>query len=231
MHNAGIFLRFYGTTLGKKVVMALTGSYMLLFIGVHMLGNLQIFLPDREGRAALDLYAELLTASPPVLWGNRLLLLLAVGLHVLSAVLLTWRSWAARPIEYQQTKRVETTLAARTMRWGGVVLAGFIVLHLLHFTVGTLHPDGLAGGFDAGAVRHNVVVGFSSVLVAAGYLVVMVLVGLHASHGAWSLFQTLGLEHPAYNGWRRVFATAFSLLVAGGFMAVPAAVLLQLIQG
>lgn len=219
-------LPFYATTVGKKVVMAVTGIIMLAFILVHMLGNLQIFAgPGGPGsEARIDAYGALLKASAPVLWGFRTILLLAVVLHIFSALQLTLKSWASRPVSYVQWKPTESTLATRSMRWGGVLIALFIVVHLLQLTTGNLFPGGRSS-FVPTTVFHNMVTVFSSPFVGAFYFASMIILGLHVWHGGWSVFQTLGASHPAYNRWRRVFAVAFTLVVIGGFVSIPAAVL------
>jgi len=211
-------LGFYGTSVGKKVVMAVTGFIVFGFVFVHMLGNLQIFLgPDK-----INGYAAFLKSSQAFLWAFRGTLLLAVILHILSATLLTLQSWAARPEGYAVRKYRESTYAARTMRWGGPNIALFVIYHLLHFTTGQLHPT--APSFDGHAVYNNVVLGFQVWWVAAVYIVAVSFVGLHLYHGVWSLLQTLGAAHPKYNRWRRVFAVVFAEVVWAGMVAVPLAV-------
>jgi succinate dehydrogenase / fumarate reductase cytochrome b subunit len=217
-------LSFYGTSVGKKVVMAVTGVIVFGFVVVHMLGNLQVFL----GPAKLNGYAALLKSSPAFLWAFRGTLLVAVFLHILSATQLTLQSWAARPQGYVVQKFRETTYAARTMRWGGPIIALFVVYHLLHLTTGQLHPT--APFFDGHDVYNNVVHGFQVPWVAALYLVAVSFVALHLYHGVWSMLQTLGAAHPKYNRWRRVFAVVFAELVWAGMVAVPLAVLAGMIK-
>jgi succinate dehydrogenase / fumarate reductase cytochrome b subunit len=212
-------LTFYGTSVGKKVVMAVTGFIVFGFITVHMLGNLQIFL----GPAKLNGYAHFLKSSAAFLWGFRGVMILAAVLHILSATQVTLQSWAARPQGYAVQRYRETTYAARTMRWGGPIIGLFVVYHLLHFTTGQLHQS--APNFNGTDVYNNVVTGFQVPWVSAVYLVAVAMVGLHLYHGVWSMLQTLGAAHPRYNRWRRVFAVLFALAVTGGMMAVPISVL------
>jgi succinate dehydrogenase / fumarate reductase cytochrome b subunit len=113
-----------------------------------------------------------------------------------------------------------STYASRTMRWSGPILALFIVYHLLHFTVGTVHPD-----FVDGDVYRNVIVGFSVWPVALFYVIAMLALGLHLRHGAWSMLQTLGASHPRWNGARNLAASVFTLVIVLGFVSVPLAVL------
>ena len=181
----------WGTVVGKKVVMAVTGLVLVGFVIAHMLGNLKIFL----GAQAIDAYAVFLrTMGEPalpyslLLWAVRIVLLVCVVLHITAAVQLTRMNWAARPQGYDTKKSIATTYAARTMRWSGVILALFIVYHLLHLTAGAVgfRP----GAFHDLSVYRNVVAGFSVWYVALFYIVAMAC--LHLDHGIWSMLQTLG---------------------------------------
>lgn len=213
-------MTFYGTSIGKKVVMAATGIVFLGFVVIHLLGNLQIYM----GPAKLNAYAAFLHANPGLVWTLRLVLLGAVGLHVLAATQLTLQSWAARPRKYVKQRYQESDYAARTMRWSGPFLGLFIVYHLLHFTTGTAH-----GSFVPGDVYANVVAGFSVVPISAVYIVAMLSLGFHMYHGLWSLFQTLGANHPKYNHLRRGLAAAVTLVVVCGNISMPVAVLAGII--
>jgi succinate dehydrogenase / fumarate reductase cytochrome b subunit len=208
------------SSVGKKIVMAVTGIVLSLFVLGHMAGNLQAFLPN--GPEALDHYGaflrELLHGTG--IWFVRAGLLLAVGLHIWAYLGLTQRSWAARPQGYRVTDFEEATFASRSMRWTGPILAAFIVYHILHMTTGTLHPH-----FVEGKVYQNLVTGLAVVPVALFYVVAMGCLAFHLWHGAWSMFQTLGLSHPKYLAARKAFAVVFTILVTGGFVLVPLAVL------
>ncbi len=114
-----------------------------------------------------------------------------------------------------------SSYAARTMRWGGVLLLAFLVFHIVNLTLGWIHPD-----FVEGAVSHNLQAGLAVTWVAVFYAVAMVFLGLHLGHGVWSVFQTLGLNHPAWNRARRVTAVVLALLIAGGLLSIPIAALL-----
>ncbi len=213
----------YRSTVGKKILMAASGVVLVLFVLGHMAGNLKAF----QGPAAFDAYAEFLreVGSPllghgELLWIVRAVLVGAVAIHILAAWQLTRTSHAARPVAYRRRLEPEaSTYASRTMRWGGVVLVLFVVYHLLHFTFGTAHPD-----FVTGAVYHNVIVGFRIWWVVAAYTVAMLALGFHLYHGVWSAFQTLGVNHPRYNGLRRPLAGIIAVVVVAGFLAVPLAV-------
>jgi succinate dehydrogenase / fumarate reductase cytochrome b subunit len=205
------------TTVGKKVAMAVTGIVMVLFLISHMVSNVLVF----KNPAHLDSYAAWLRSLGPALWIARAGLLAAVTIHIIAAYQLTMRARRARPVSYRRHELQVATYASRTMRWGGVLLLVFIVFHLLHFTTGTLHPD-----FRPGQAGRNVIVGMQVTPVAIFYLVAMLALGLHFSHGIWSAFQTLGLNHPAYSRTRRILAWSLAILVAGGFATIPAAAIL-----
>src|SRR6267378_2039028 len=183
----------WDTMVGKKIVMAATGVVLVGFVTAHMLGNLKIFL----GAEAIDAYAVFLrTMGEPLfpysllLWVARIVLLACVSLHITAAVHLTRMNWAARPQGYDAKQSIATTYAARTMRWSGVILALFIVYHLLHLTAGAVSFR--PGEFVHLSVYHNVVAGFSVWYVSLFYIVAMACLCLHLDHGTWSMLQTLG---------------------------------------
>jgi succinate dehydrogenase / fumarate reductase cytochrome b subunit len=210
---------FACSTIGRKAVMAVTGLVLFGFVFVHMIGNLQMFLPDRE---AMNHYAKFLKEflHGGGIWVFRAGLLAAVALHVWSAWSLTMTNRRARPIAYRTVTPDASTYASRTMRWGGVIVFLFVVYHLLHFTIGSVHPS-----FAAEDVHRNVIVGFQVWPVALAYMVAMLCLGMHLQHGVWSMLQTLGVSHPRWNAARRTAATIFAIVVAAGFISVPLAVL------
>jgi succinate dehydrogenase cytochrome b subunit len=209
---------FWQSTIGKKAVMAITGIVMVGFVIGHVTGNLLVF----RGAQHMNDYSAFLKGLGGALWAVRLGLLAAVILHTVAAVQLTRRARAARPVEYHGRKPQVSTLAARSMRWGGVLLALFIVLHLLHFTTGTIRP---AGYFSHTDVYGNVVASFRVWWVTAFYLVAMLALGLHLFHGTWSSVRTLGLTRPSPDPLHRRLATALAVLVYLGFSIIPVAVL------
>ncbi len=214
------------TTVGKKIVMAVTGVILVGFVIAHMLGNLKIFL----GADDFNAYASFLrTVGEPLfpysvlLWTARTILLVSVVLHIVAAVELTRINWAARPKDYAKKRDIATTYAARTMRWSGVILALFIIYHLLHLTVGWVGFR--TGEFDHHSVYHNVVVGFSVWYVSVFYILAMAALCLHLDHGVWSMFETLGLNNARINRGLRILSRIVALVVFVGFIAVPVAVL------
>ncbi len=216
----------WGTMVGKKVVMAVTGIVLVGFVIAHMLGNLKIFL----GAQAIDTYAAFLrTMGEPLfpysvlLWVVRIVLLTCVALHVTAAVQLTRMSRAARPHGYDTKESIATTYAARTMRWSAVIVVLFIVYHLLHLTGGVVGWE--PGQFRDLSVYHNVVAGFSVWYVSLFYIVAMACLCLHLDHGIWSLLQTLGWNNARTTSTLRTLSRGVALAVFVGFISVPVAVL------
>lgn len=209
-------IRFYGSTIGRKAVMAVTGVVLIGFLVIHMGGNLLI----HRGPAAINDYAVFLKSNVAVLWGSRTVLLLATLLHVHSALTLSARARAARPVGYAQARPRAASRAARAMRVGGLLLALFIVGHILHFTTGQILPS----RFVEGEVYQNVVRSFRSPGVVVAYVVAMVALGLHLRHGIWSAFQTLGASHPNLERSRIGLAWLVAMVLTAGFLSVPLAV-------
>ncbi|MFE9852709.1 succinate dehydrogenase [Streptomyces sp. NPDC005576] len=213
----------WNSTVGKKTIMAVSGLIMLGYLAVHMLGNLKIFF----GPGEFDHYAHWLrTLGEPflhhewALWIVRLVLVAAVVLHAVSAYQLSRRDIRARPVGYAH-KRRRASYATRTMRWGGTILALFIVWHILDLTTGTVH----SGGFQAGHPYQNVVDTFSTWYGNVIYIVAMLAMGLHVQHGFWSAAQTLGVGSAARDRILKTLAVVFAVVLTAGFVSVPIAVM------
>ncbi len=217
----------FRSTVGLKWLMGVSGLVLSGFVVVHMLGNLQIYL----GPDAINAYAESLRKMPVLLWAARIVLLVAFGLHVFSAVRITQLNRAARQHQYELWSPQVTTYAARTMFMGGIILFAFVLYHLAHFTFGLTHPEHFQLHDAKG--RHDVyamvVLGFRQPLVSLSYLVAMVPLLLHVQHGVSSFFQTFGLNHPRYNGIIRALGPIVGLIVFFGNCSIPLAVLAGLI--
>jgi len=219
-------MAFWDSLIGKKIVMAVTGGVLVLFVLAHMAGNLKIFAGAEEINAYSRSLREI--AYPELgygqaLWIVRIILLTCVVLHIISAYQLTRMSWQARPVGYTTKKNVETTWGAQTMRWGGVLLAVFVVFHILHFTLGAV-------GFQPGQfvdlmVYQNVVAGFSVWPIALFYIVAMAALCLHLDHGIWSALQTLGWTTTQNTRALRIVSRILALVVFAGFVSVPIAVM------
>jgi succinate dehydrogenase / fumarate reductase cytochrome b subunit len=214
-------LRITQTTIGKKVVMAASGLILTGFVLVHMLGNLQIYL----GREQLNAYAKALHEMPALVWAARIVLLLAVGAHLVSALLLVKQNMQARPRHYLRKDHVAATYASRTMRYGGLLLVFFIVYHLLHLTTGTVHAK-----FVEHDVYSNMVVAFQNPAVCLFYGLANVLLAFHLSHGVWSLFQTLGLNNRRFDTKLRLLARLVAAVILVGNLSFPITIYFGLIS-
>lgn len=214
-------LHLYQASIGKKLVMAATGVVLFGFVVLHLLGNLQVYL----GQEVFDAYAAKLRGMPALLWGFRAVLLTSVVLHIVTATQLWLLSRRARPTAYVVRKPVASTYASRTMYWSGPMLAAFIIYHLLHFTTGQAHPS-----FVDTHVYDNLVSGFRQIPASVAYIIAMSMLGLHLYHGVWSMFQSVGVNHPRYTPWLKRFAAAATIFIVGGNISIPVAVLAGLVR-
>ncbi|MCE7081985.1 succinate dehydrogenase cytochrome b subunit [Streptomyces sp. ST2-7A] len=215
------------STIGKKTVMAVSGGILLLYLIVHMVGNLKIF----AGSTSFNEYAEWLRVfgEPALgegwlLWIVRVVLLAAVIAHIVAAWQLSRLDIRARPVKYAH-RRQRATYATRTMRWGGVIIALFVVWHILDLTTGHVNPLG-----EEGRPYENVVATFSTWYGNTIYIVAMLALGLHIRHGFWSAAQTLGLNHPRRDRALKATATGLAVLLTVGFVSVPIAVMTGIVS-
>ena len=216
----------WNSVIGKKVVMAVTGAVLILFVIAHMVGNLKIF----SGPEEINAYSRFLRqvgwpelGYGQLLWIVRGVLFICATLHIVAATQLTILNRQARPVGYETRKNVETSWGALTMRWGGVLLAVFIVFHLFHFTGGMV-------GFQPGQFEHlmvyqNVVAGFQVVPISLFYILAMAALCLHLDHGIWSMLQTLGWVNLNNTKSIRAISRVVALIIFAGFVSVPIAVL------
>jgi succinate dehydrogenase / fumarate reductase cytochrome b subunit len=218
------------TSVQLKFVMAVTGAVMLLYLVVHMLGNLKIFF----GAESIDTYAAWLRevgepALPheTLLWLIRIVLAASLVGHIVSATILARRARGARPVRYAHRTPVQGSYAARTMRWGGVIIALFVVYHVLDLTTGTLNPHGVHG-----EVHANLVADFAPErwYVTLVYTLAVVAVGFHIRHGVWSALQTFGRSSAATQKALQGVALAVAVVLVAGFLSVPFAVLTGLVS-
>ena len=225
-------LDFYGSAIGKKAVMAVTGIILLGFVLVHMLGNLHLY----QDAAHMNHYGEYLrTIGEPILphtgflWILRAGLILACIFHIHSAATLTLINRQSRQTGYKGGREyIAANYAARTMRWSGIIVGAFIIFHLMDFTWGT---NGVAtDSFKHGTPYQNLVHSFHRTPVAIAYIIANVLLGIHIYHGAWSLFQSLGWNAPRFNQWRRYFAIGFATIIVVGNCSFPIAVMTGLVD-
>jgi len=215
-------IQFYRSAIAKKWLMAVSGIVLLGYVLAHMVGNLKVFL----GQDHINEYAEWLRdLGEPVfprtwvLWAMRVVLAGAFFIHILAAYQLTRMNRKARPsADHYQSRRdyAVASYASRTMRWTGVIVALFVIFHLLDLTWGTANPD-----FVRGDPYTNMVESFRRVPVAIVYIVANLALLLHIWHGAWSMFQSLGVNNPRFNQWRRYFAWGFTAVIAVGNLSMP----------
>jgi succinate dehydrogenase cytochrome b subunit len=206
----------WDSSVGKKVIMAVTGLIWVAYLITHMLANLLVF----QGPNTINAYSAFLHGTGGALWAARLVLIAALVFHVVAAMQLAERQHEARPVNYVAGREPQvSTFAARTIRWGGALILVFLVYHILHFTVGTAHP-----AFVEGNPYHNVTTGFRNPIVVVLYLVAMAAVGLHLYHGLWSSGRSLGLSPPSPRPLRHALALVLSVLIWLGFSMIPIAV-------
>ncbi len=220
-------VRFYEAPIGKKAVMALTGVILVGYVIGHLLGNLQIYSADHD---QINRYAAFLhsPSNAGALWAIRALLLLAVVLHIVASVQLWYQNRVARPVHYIKKDDVPSSYAARTMVWSGLIIAAFVVFHILHLTVGSVVPLQEVAE-NAPNVRYNVITGFQNYWISGFYIIAMILLCMHLYHGLWSMFQSMGLSHPRYTPWIQKGAAIVAILIAIGNISIPIAVMAGLL--
>ncbi len=216
---------FHRSSVGRKIIVALTGLILLGFIVGHLLGNLQIFL----GPEWINGYAEHLRELGPLLWVIRIFLLISVVLHIYYTILLTIDNRRARPVAYAEKNYVKATTASRYMWLSGLVVLAFILYHLAHFTVRVTDPRFVllkADPLNHYDVYSMMVYGFQNVIVTTFYVIAMFLLMLHLTHGASSFFQSLGLNDKRVNPRLAWAGRVFAWLIFLGYTIIPVACLL-----
>ena len=224
-------MRLLSDSIGRKAVMAVTGLLLVVFLIGHLLGNMTIF----KGAAGINSYAEHLHQLTPVVWGNRIVMGLAIVLHIILAIQVTLENWAAKPVKYQVSRSLRATFSSKNMIWTGVIVAVFVGYHLLQFTIRAtpglvLQSEVLPGGAERFDVFTMVVTSMQGALVAAVYVVAMVAVFLHLKHGIQSLFQTSGLSNAVMLPRYGIAGILLSVIFLIGFGSIPVVILLGILK-
>jgi succinate dehydrogenase / fumarate reductase cytochrome b subunit len=228
-----VITNIFGSSLGKKYIMAASGAVLFLFVVGHLVGNLQIFL----GPESINRYGHFLQTNPEIIWPARLVLLFMVALHIWSAIKLSAENKAARPAAYAVYQPVASSYASRTMLMSGIIIFVFIVYHLLHFTVQAQYVNLTGRNFttfldqaDPAHPRHDIfkmmIVGFSNAWVSGFYILGMALLCLHLSHGVSAMFQSLGWKNKTYGPCLDKAARIVAGLIFIGYTSIPLAILL-----
>jgi succinate dehydrogenase / fumarate reductase cytochrome b subunit len=220
--STSIPAQLVGTSIGKKILMAITGLISFGYVIGHMLGNLQIFI----GQNQINAYAKALHAFPALLWVVRAVLIICFGAHIWLGVQLKLENLAARPVAYRKPNTVKATLASRTMIWTGLLVLSFIVYHLLHFTATTIVPEfeHLTDSQGRHDTNSMIILGFQNMGVVISYIVAVGLVCYHLSHGIASMFQSLGVNNRDAEKKLHLISVLVSALVFLGYVAIPIAV-------
>jgi len=219
----GWLSRTFKSSLGSKFVMALTGLALSGFLIVHLSGNLLVF----AGPEAINTYAKNLHANGLLVWGGRSVILVAFLLHVVTALRLARANRAARPVAYKFRATVQATLASRTMVQTGLLIFAFVLYHLAHFTWKLTHPEYLQ--LDPYDLYTMITTSFKNPILTGLYLFALVMLAMHVRHGISSLFQSLGLNHEKYNKAFRLAGPLYAVVIVGGFMSIPLAVMFGII--
>ncbi|MEO6846628.1 MAG: succinate dehydrogenase cytochrome b subunit [Chthoniobacterales bacterium] len=221
-------LRWLASSIGKKIIVALTGILLVGYVVLHLIGNLSIFL----GQNAINTYALGLHSLGPLLWIARIILLIAFVAHIYTTIRLTIENRASRPQKYAVKTNVQTNIFARTMAISGIIVLAFVIFHLAQFTLEMVHPEyrGIHDSLGRHDVYSMVILGFQNFWVSLFYIIAIGLLTFHLSHGIGSLFQTLGITNrklqPIFTQGGRILA----LLIFLGYASIPIAVFTKSIK-
>jgi succinate dehydrogenase / fumarate reductase cytochrome b subunit len=220
---------FFNTTVGKKIIMAVTGQAMIFFVIIHVIGNSTIFVDGLNG------YAERLHSLPVLVWLTRLIMLAVIFTHVFFSIQLTLENWKSKPEKYAVQKHLRSTLASRNMIWSGLIIALFLIYHLMHFTFQIISPDLAAvNNLDALGrpdVTHMVISGFQNFFIALIYISALVALVLHLIHGIQSSIQTIGLNNDRTLPLIIKTGVVAAIVLFIGYVSIPASILLNIVKG
>jgi succinate dehydrogenase / fumarate reductase cytochrome b subunit len=221
-------LNYFCSSTGKKFLMAISGAALFAFIIAHLLGNLQVFLGPEE----LNRYSAFLHSTGELLWFARGGLLVMVIVHIWTATALTLENRSARPTAYATKNYIEASYASRTMHWSGIIVAAYIIYHLMHFTLRTVHPE-LSHFTDAMGrpdVYRMVVLSFQQPSIAIVYILANFLLGMHLSHGLYSGFQSLGILKEGLRPRMYVLSHLIGYGIFIGYASIPLSVLCGIVR-
>lgn len=208
---------FWTNQIGKKFFSAVTGIILFVFVLGHLLGNLQIF----SGAEKLNAYARFLQEAKGLLWTTRIVMLAAVTVHAVAGIQLWLQKRSARPVGYTTTSYIQASVGSRTMIWTGLLTLAFVIFHLLDLTVGAVVAS---AGFQHLEAYQNVVATFHEPLKVAAYGISLIALGLHLSHGLYSMFQSLGFRHPLWTPTIQKAAVVIAFFLALFYLFIPAGV-------
>jgi succinate dehydrogenase / fumarate reductase cytochrome b subunit len=224
-----VITNIFGSSLGKKYVMAISGGAMFLFVVGHLVGNLQIFL----GPEAINRYGHFLQSNVEIIWPARTGLSVMIALHIWSATKLSAENKAARLVPYANWNPTVASYASRTMLMSGLIIFAFIIYHLLHYTVMVKAINFTGQDFhtlEDAQGRHDIftmmVTGFSNPVISLFYILAIGLLCLHLSHGVSAMFQSLGLKNPAYTPLIDQASRVVAWLIFLGYVSIPTAILI-----
>ena len=217
---------FLSSTVGKKILMAITGFLLILFLCVHLLGNSFIYFN------LINAYGQRLHSVPPLVWAARIGMVILFAVHIFFGITLTLENWAARPQAYKVKKSLRATFAGRTMIWTGLVIAAFLIYHILHFAMKVTNPDISQFEDDLGRddVFRMIVLSFQNVLIAGGYIAALIAVFLHLYHGIQSFVQTFGLNSDASIPVVEKTGGGIAFILFLGYVSIPVAVVLGILK-
>lgn len=227
-----VLMRWVFSSLGKKTIVAVTGSLLVLFLIGHLLGNLTIYF----GQDVINAYAQKLQGMGPLLWAVRLGLLAVFLLHIIFTVLLIAENLRASATKYIAKDSMGSTIFVRTMKYTGLIVLAFVVFHLSHFTLGIVQPEfyHLKQTLPDGTQRHDVynmvVRGFQNVPISIFYIVALTLLTFHLSHGISSIFQTLGINNRFLRPNLERLGMVLAWLLWAGYVSIPISVMLGIVQ-
>lgn len=224
-----VITNIFGSSLGKKYIMAISGFVLFLFVIAHLAGNLQFFI----GPESINRYGDFLQTNVELLWPARIILLIIIGLHIWAAIKISAENKAARPVAYANWNPTTASYASRTMLMSGLIVLAFIIYHLLHFTVQVQYINLTGQNFvslEDAKGRHDIfkmmVLGFSNPWVSAFYVIAIGLLCLHLSHGLSSMFQSIGWKNKAYGPFLEKAGRVLAWLIFIGYVSIPISVLL-----